>query len=337
MKVLMISGSYPPDACGIGDYTMELVNALRQEGVAVETLPSRKWNLMDAQKIVSEIRHSKCDIVHLQYPTEGYRTSLSPQWLSMRIPTIVTIHEYLNARVERRLASIPFFLFARHLVFTNKFELDGVTRTFPWVRKRSVVIPIGTNILPRPTSVPRDFNEVLYFGRIAPAKGLEQVLSFAQLAKQDGSRLGVHIVGTFPPRLRAYAESLMGAARGLPVRWTLDRSPSEVATILASSFLAYLPFPDGASERRGSLKAALASGLVSITTDGSQIPDALRKAVIIANSPEEAFAEANSLASDSRRWHELSAASLDYAQSFNWDSIARSHIQLYSHCLATNQ
>ena len=325
----MICGSYPPDVCGIGDYTAELVKALKQHGTAVEPLPRRRWNLLDSQRIVKEIRRSGCDIVHLQYPSEGYRTSLVPQWVSMQVPLVVTIHDFLNSRIERRLACIPFFLFAKRLVFTTRYELDGVARLFPWIRRKSVVIPIGTNIPADSTSRARSFDEILYFGLLAPHKGLEQVLKLAEMALADGLNLRVHIVGTFPPRLRAYAEDLMASARNLPVRWTLGKSPLEVSRILASSSVAFMPFPDGASERRGSLKAAVSAGVVCITTAGSQTPEDMLRAVVVIDTVEEAYERAKILMGDVDQWKRLSTEATNYARTFDWEAIAYAHRELY--------
>ena len=114
------------------------------------------------------------------------------------------------------------------------------------------------------------------------------------------------------------------------VRWILDRSPEDVSELLSGGGLAYLPFPDGASERRGSLKSALAAGLPCITTQTEQTPDDLAKAVAVAATPQEAFGLALHLMGSREERQRLSLAALEYARNFSWDRIAQSHIELYN-------
>jgi glycosyltransferase involved in cell wall biosynthesis len=330
MKVLMISGSYPPDVCGVGDYTCHLAEALIARGLEVILLQRKDWSWRSRRELLEEVRGTDYDILHIQYPSVGYGRSLLPQYLSFLCPAVVTLHEFSHSRFLRKLASFPFLLSARQLLFTTEFEQNWNQRLFPWIAAKSVAIPIGANIGPTSGSGPRRRDEVIYFGLISPRKGIEEVLDFASVACQSSSNIQVRIIGQIAPIFQKYASTLMDRSRDLPVIWTLGKSESELASLFASASLAYLPFPDGASERRGSLKAMLSSGVVCISTEGKQLSDSLRKVLVLARDGKDAFAKATELLGDRSTWERLSAEALAYSQSFQWSHIAARHIEIYT-------
>jgi glycosyltransferase involved in cell wall biosynthesis len=333
MNVLMICGTYPPEICGIGDYAARLSESLSLIGIKVMTLPKVQWNLRSAARILDSASDPKCDIVHIQYPGVGYGYSLIPQILSAKVRPVVTLHEFSHVKLLRRIACLPFLFTARQMVFTSEYELANVRRHFPGIASKSVAIPIGSNIVPVQTGRPRNFSEVIYFGLIAPRKGLEQVLQFASYLEQEKVGLKVRVIGQVPPMFRSYADSLMAKAQGLPVTWTLGKSELEVAELLSTASVAYLPFPDGASERRSSLNAVLSSGVVCVSTEGEQTSESLRGLLTFASDGREALTKTLALLSDRRSWGKASAAGIMYSESFHWDHIARSHLEIYTRLL----
>src|ERR1700733_10933458 len=103
MRILLISGSLPPMKCGVGDYTASLARALgrcKNTSVAVltdvaappvppdlefEVFPiADGWRMLDVFLIASTARRWRPDIVHVQYPTQGYGRRFLP-WL---LPTL---------------------------------------------------------------------------------------------------------------------------------------------------------------------------------------------------------------------------------------------------------
>ena len=117
VKVLIITGSYPPMRCGVGDYSHNLANALATvpgvsvgvltssdsvkegRGDVVEIFPILKgWHLTEALVAVKLIRRWSPDIVHIQYPTQGYGNGFLPYILPiisffMRKKVVQTWHE----------------------------------------------------------------------------------------------------------------------------------------------------------------------------------------------------------------------------------------------------
>lgn len=333
MKIVMITGSYPPNVCGVGVYTERLMNSLEQRGHSVEVITGGGWGLSDAPAVLKRIDACGADIVHLQYPTVGYGRKLGPQLIALVERGVVTIHEATQTHVLRRLSLFPL-LCSRHIVFTNCFEREYVRGIAPWVRQRSSVIPIGSNVPRGRTDGERRLNEVIYFGLIRPAKGLENVLDLAGMMKLRDSGMTVRIVGLAIKEHENYLGMLRRKSADLPVVWDLGLSAQDAADRLAKAAIAYAPFPDGASERRGSLLALLANGVATVTTRGTQTPSALDEAVEFAASPEEAMTIIETLRSDGLRRGGLSEEGMRYAIRFSWPDIADRHIRLYQSVLA---
>src|SRR5690606_8148761 len=97
MRVLLVTGSFPPMRCGVGDYSYNLAETLADDpkihvGVltsitggemdktdGIEIFPvTESWSLSEALKIIKIIWHWSPDIVHVQYPTQGYGKGLLP-------------------------------------------------------------------------------------------------------------------------------------------------------------------------------------------------------------------------------------------------------------------
>ncbi len=332
MKIAIVTGSYPPDTCGVGDYTFRLVNALVGQGLDVDIIRHDSWHIKNLSRILTSVRAVKADLVHIQYPSAGFRKHLTPQLLSLAFPGVVTIHEMTKAHVLRKLSLYPYFLRSRHIIFTTPFERDFALRSAPWIARRSSVIPVGSYILVG-RGREKQGNEIVYFGLFRPNKGLEDVLGLAQLIKQRGLPYRVRMIGkAFPPG-SSYFQELSERSRDLPVLWNIDLDDTSVADILSAASIAYMPFPDGASGRRTSLLALLANGVATITTRGSHTPSGLENCALFAKDPEQALSEVQRLQDPVFR-DRLSENSRSYAGQFSWDFIAGQHKELYERLVA---
>jgi len=167
MRVLLVSGSYPPMPCGVGDYTAQLAKAFGRRGdvtVAVLTgIPAegvveegvelfpvvRTWGISDAPSIVRRIRRWRPDVVHIQYPTHYYR---GIQWvlpMLVRIangPVVQTWHEYYSSR------SWPSVLNAVSpggLVVVRPNYREKMPRWYRWLIRRKLL-----RYIPNASSIP---------------------------------------------------------------------------------------------------------------------------------------------------------------------------------------
>ncbi len=334
MRVVLVAGAFPPAICGVGDYTRRLEIALTSAGVQVEIVTGRDCSLKNVHALVRSLRHEP--LVHIQHPTARYDLHLGPQVLSLAVPPVVTIHEFSRFRLLDRLRACLFFARSRHLVFTSQDERDAACRRAPWIQAKSSVIPVGSTIRTIEGTVARSTGKILYFGLIAPGKGIESVLKLAALIRAGQLPYKVHIVGAVPDKLEEYARWLQSASLQLPIQWTLNQSEQKVAEILSESAVAYLPFPDGASDRRTSLKAVLEAGLACITTAGTQTSESLRRAVRTADRPEEALTIFRQLDASMETRQSLVREAHEYVKSHSWEIIVRSHINLYTRLMETN-
>lgn len=329
MKAALLCGPCPPGACGVGDYTVCLAHALNQRGVEAHVIATDAWNLLGALKGYEESGRTKFDIVHIQYPTVGFGWTLMPQVFALLRRCVVTIHEASETHILRKLALLPFSLRPQRLVFPSEYERRFAIKWAPWISRVSCVMPIPSNIGTFEGSGNRSLDEILYFGLIMPKKGLESVIALAELVQASGLSFRIRIMGSCPPKHTGYFEELKSKTSTLPIIWDDELSERQVARRLASSSIAYLPYPDGVSERRASFKAVLLNGVTTITTRGQHTPFNLEGLVSFCATPEDALAAVHFLAENGEHRTLLADKARQYALQFTWERIAEAHIELY--------
>ncbi len=105
MKILMLS-TFPPQRCGVGIYTYDLVTSLRKLGnkvVIVSNKPCDADYIVDfkssslAKNVDKIVEKENPDIIHIQYQAVLYSNVLNMNLIkvlkSSRLPTAVTLHE----------------------------------------------------------------------------------------------------------------------------------------------------------------------------------------------------------------------------------------------------
>ena len=332
MKVALVIGPCRPGQCGVGDYTRRLRDALEAIDVDAQVISDGDWGLSKFHQKHQLLKSTNFDIIHIQYPTAGFGRSLGPQALSFLRPAVITIHEASQRKLPRKLSLLPFTFWPEYLIFTDEFEEGFVHKWAPWTsRTGSAVIQVGSNIEMTNSTTPRNHREVVHFGLIMPKKGLEEVLELGRLIKESEAPVELTVIGQVPAGYSKYLESLMAGAgaSGLPISWFHDLNDQQVANRLLRASIAYLPFPDGASDRRTTLKTALHCGLAVLTTNGPHASSALAEVVRFCSTPKDAFTVVESLIADHAEINRLSSKSLDYAAQFSWEVIAKRHAQIY--------
>jgi glycosyltransferase involved in cell wall biosynthesis len=190
MKVLFVSGEFPPMQGGVGDYTREIGLALGDLGCQVQVITSRqggevngltvhpvvgRWNWGCWRILLDLIRHHQPDVVHIQYQAAAY--AMHPainflprrlRWLGATCPRIiVTFHDlrvpYLlpKAGPLRRWVVSELARRCDAAITTNREDFEALQREL-WPATPSdpsasslSLIPIGSNIAPH---LPADYD-----------------------------------------------------------------------------------------------------------------------------------------------------------------------------------
>lgn len=295
MKVLLITGSYPPMKCGVGAYTQRLALALSElESVRVTVLtdvcavglPNRDgvdvlsviscWRISELIKIARQITQLSPDIVHIQYPTQGYigniptllpllvwllgkrcvQTWHEPVlgrggfWLSIGLDALITVREELMETLpwltQKLLCRTPFFWIPAASMLPT-VELSD--------EERSKI---------RHQYVSGDETLLAFYGFVSPIKGLESLLEIV-----DKTKVKLLLACDFNPN-DTYHRSLLDSISSLNIASKvsiLGFLPDEkLAKILAASDAVLLPFRDGAQACNTSIDGVVAQGTFVLTT-----------------------------------------------------------------------
>lgn len=334
MHVGLVCGSIPSVHCGVADYTRLLTVALEAAGVRITRFEGTDWSLRALRGVLDLADQRGCDLLHIQYPAMGFGWSLAPHALGYvtRRPTVVTLHEFALSTLLRRVSIAAFAGGVRHLMFTTDREQAAFVRRMRWVAGRTSVVPIGSNVPFLPPCPPGE-PVVACFGQIKPNRGWEAFLDLARHAHGQGRKYRFRVIGSPIPGQQKYLAALRDNSAELAVEWRIDLPPDEVAVALSTATLAYLPYPDGVSARRGTLLAATGNGLPIVTSSGAACPPDVESIVTFVHGAAEALTCIDAIVRDPTRAARMGHASRTFADRFGWDSIARTHVALYARML----
>lgn len=334
-KICFVVGGDDSSRCGVRDYAVRLADVLSSNETAATVMSAPNWGTKAFLSFCRRLRGEKYDIVHLQYPSIGFKWSLWPHFagcLTSRSTSVVTLHEHSELPIAQRLSTHLFRWTTARIVFTTEFEAARYKRSVGSWGAAQQIIPIGSNVPTYPTVLARDQN-VIYFGQIRPGRGIEEFIELARLSLTLSRPFSFLILGSVPQKHSEYYERIRKHSPPA-VEWSMDLSLEDIAKVMAGSFATYLPFPDGASYRRGSMLAAMANGLPVITRAGAATVPELRETVMIADSAREALAHLDGIQGtpEASRVKPWKARTL--ADQFSWESIALRHVEIYREMLS---
>jgi polysaccharide biosynthesis protein PslF len=306
MRVVMVSGSYPPQPCGVGDYTKRLVEELRKAGISVDVVTTetsnrtsadpvkytlRKWTIRNWIAALRWLRPERYDIMHIQYPARfyGYRPSLGLLTILAKVfipglPVVISLHEFRITHLLRKLTSVALLSPASAILLTAGSERTAVERWMPWVRSRVHILPLATTVpevrtnKERRSQVRRSYGisdeetVVVYFGLLHPNKGIEKLLQSFHAVHQKNSRTRLLMLSLYEPSITPYHASLRETVARLKIAdavvWAGYLDNPGVSEHLACADVGFFPFQDGVTLRRSSFITAMAHGLPILTTSG---------------------------------------------------------------------
>lgn len=327
--MIIVTGTYPPERCGVGDYVQQLLCTAPAKEWSLLYL--KQWRMKDLRGNVASLRQNKDRVVNLQYPTMGYGTSLVPHLmmiyavLFLHKKLYITVHEYSQLGWKGKMALQFLFWFAKNVIFTTSFECE-LAHKHGLASRKGQVIKIRSNI---PAAKSRPMKErqwhLGYFGYIRPLKGLEEFLPVAEQIRQAGKN--VYVMGQTQPQYKDFYEPFLNRLKQKGITYISDRSAEEVAAVLADTRMMYLPYPDGLSERRGSFLAAVVNGTAIVSKEGAFTSDSQKECFALVKD-DEAVGQIGAWLQDEQRLEQQQQNSLAYAaQSVpaSWEQIANEY------------
>jgi glycosyltransferase involved in cell wall biosynthesis len=362
VRLLLITGSFPPQKCGVGDYTFSLTRALAEIpdikiGVLTSATPDmvnakngievypiiKRWDISDVPKIIGLIRKWSPDIVHVQYPTQGYRRKLLPDLLPlicflMGAKIVQTWHEgfgWLRAPQFFMKAMIPGSL----LVVRPQYR-ESLPSFMRWVLESRDI-----HFIPNASSVPRaslsnderialrmqtlkgQQRLVVFFGFVHPPKGVTLLFDIADPSSDHVVIAGdIDQAGKYKDEIQQYCSSEPWLGKVTISGFLTAEAASKLLSVADAVIL---PFRTGGGEWNTSIHSAVLQGTLVITTSKNKIGyDILNN--IHYSSIDDVASMKNALNdyAGTRRTHRLS---MDDNQ---WKKIAYDHNVIYKSTLA---
>lgn len=298
LKVLLISGSFPPLKCGVGEYSYHLVKTLatdldvklgvlssadydetvKKELVNVSLIKNPfGWRVRDSLRILKSIANFAPDIVHLQYPTTEYRGLLGrylPLLLKLRgIKVVQTWHEHYT---DCGTIGWQNILAVDAFVYVRPDFLDLLPAWVKWwLRKTPRIYVPNASTIPIPAldaltaaQIKHTFSAsksiVSFFGFANENKGIETIFEIANPEKHH-----IVLICDLNPA-HAYHQKILNLSSSS--RWvgrvtiTGFLPEVEVGKILSVSDVIIFPFPHGTGVWNTSLKAAESTGNFVLAT-----------------------------------------------------------------------
>jgi glycosyltransferase involved in cell wall biosynthesis len=337
--ILFISGEYPPDVGGVGDYTARLQVALKDRDWHSDVLTRRHVRRWDARSFIRLLRFAPhSGIVHIQFQAGAYGllgdVCLMPALLRRarrRVCSVTTFHDvrvpYLFPRAGglRRRAVELLARTSDAVVAADERDLRALRR----VSRRQYHIPIGSNVACSP---PPGFDRDAFRRKLGLTRGDLAIVYFGLLT----SAVLFHTFEQILRRCPGARILLLGAHTRVAHPQIIQPGwlhPRDLSAYLLAGDVALLPYADGASARHGSLFACAEHGLPIVSTlpVGSEVAPFVEA---VANTPE-ALAEAvlRIAASSAQRI----ADSRALAETVRWSRIASDHVHMYNQLLGSQR
>ena len=355
---MLISGSLTPMKCGVGDYTGHLAAALErlspgsvavltdqaardhQPTAAYRVFPVvRRWSARDVPAIARAVRQWRPQVIHMQFPTQGYRRRKFP-WLLPALfsiaqtPVVQTWHEYYPARSGWKnifnaiapgglIVVRPNYLEAmpswyRQLVARKHFRLIPNAATLPQVR-----LTPAERMRIRAHVAANSKRLIAYFGFVYPAKGVEFL---TEIANPETDHLVIvadlQQADPYHGQILQRLRTSEWAGRTHVTGFLEDHA---AAAMLAAADAVVLPFRDGGGFWNTSVRAARKQGVFVLTTSrerrGYDAEDNTYYAV-----PGDTAEMRDALG----RYSGVRRAPEPDAQLQEWEVIARAHYEVYA-------
>lgn len=303
VKILFVTGSFPPMRCGVGDYAGRLAGALAQDPeIEVSVLTSKvesaspspervhvlriveTWEPVAAEEFHRTVQQIRPDVIHIQFPTQGYNTAqgliamMRQARGSLRVPVVATLHEFIPRGFTKSDRAILWIARLANNVIVVRPDF---TQNLSWfaravIGQNKVRFIANASVIPRASLNGQRRDElrramgcdsrklVGFFGFSYPAKGVDLLFEIADPMRHHLLLICELVTGDlYHARLRALAESDRWKGR---VTLSGFVESDEVGRLLAASDAAVFPYRDGGGPWNSSLHAAMSQDTFILTT-----------------------------------------------------------------------
>ena len=376
LRVSLVLGSDPDvDRDGVGQYTERLHEYIsaniaenRVRDLSIDLVRLRPRSLREWKSQLEDI-FGHCDLVHVEYPYEGWGTSPVPgvyPGLLKSVPRyrnvklVTTFHEWRSMHPLRKSSVVPLALTSDGLLFVSNREhgafKDGLCYGLRLRKPVTDVVPIGVNIA-MPELQAQEILDVRaqllywggvtvdvllgYFGFIYASKQPDNMLRTLQVLLERGVRTRLVIAGDFPADHAGQKKTFLQRVRRLGLEDYVTylgfvTDERVLAQTLSACNVALLLFSDGVSARRGSFWTLLELGVPIITTKpafdkefDNLLPQHFYENLRFVASREEP----ERLAASARQFARFSIPQQKRGVSPDWNLIASKHVNFYQKIL----
>ena len=235
MRVLFITGEFPPMQGGVGDCTNEIAQGLAALGVEVSVLTSTQavgglavaqfatvksavsvlpvisnWNWSSLHAIRKVCRELNPDIVHIQYQTGAFGmhpaidftprllASLPCQRRRVRVGVVTTFHDLLPPYLFPQAGSMRNWVtrvLAQSCDAVIATNDDDYSKLLAFNLKLLALIPIGSNIT---TTPPADYNRAQWRAKLGVAENETLLCYFGFLNESKGGETLIRALEQLP-------------------------------------------------------------------------------------------------------------------------------------------
>ncbi len=290
--------------CGVGDYSYNLAKFLSMEDQTdvfiitsahdyqINNLNKvhifsmmKKWGLGEIFKFISALKLIAPDIIHIQYPTQGYGKGFLP-WLiplisfMANIKVVQTWHEGYSIKSSILLAIkalVPgWIVFVRENYFESflnpklTWMVKKVRRCY--IKNASVipraVISESSKVALKKQHLGKQKRLIVFFGFIHPDKRIELLFEIANPEVDQ-----IVIIGDIDSK-DPYHQMIFNLAKNATwqgkCNFTGFLPTDQIASLLSVADAAILPFRNGGGGWNTSIHAAISNRIFTLTTSSSK-------------------------------------------------------------------
>ena len=165
-KIAVVTGSFPPDKCGVGDYTYLLCNELSKNGFEVNVITStdtsqkgkynlynniNEWKFKYIFNIFKDLSKINTKLVHIQYPTRAYGKKIMINFLPLFLKikgykVILTVHEYSDNSFLGKVRTVFTAIFSDSIIVVDQRYKIDMKKNFLLKKKDIEYVNIASNI-----------------------------------------------------------------------------------------------------------------------------------------------------------------------------------------------